>query len=149
MRATRPSLLARAGSAAAVAILAGGGVVATASAADAATHHHALQPTTLSIKNKGIAHSHHRNIATLTGVLRSHRKGVAGQTITLDSRTGKKPRWVADPTTETTGADGSVTFSFTAPTVKTQYKLVFAGGTATGFRKSHSNVITLKGTRKG
>jgi hypothetical protein len=35
-------------------------VIATATAADAATHHHALKPTTLSIKNKAIAHGKHR-----------------------------------------------------------------------------------------
>jgi hypothetical protein len=134
-------LLARAGSAAAVAILAGGGVVATATAAGAATGHHphALQPTTLSIKNKAIAHGKHHADA-VTGVLRSHRKGVAGETITLDSRTGKKPRWTA-VTTGTTGTDGSVTFTV-APTARTQYKLVFGGDST--YRKSHSNVITLK-----
>src|SRR6516162_7324510 len=89
MRASRASLLARAGSAAAVAVLAGGGVVATATAADAASHSHALKPTTLSIKNKGIAHVHHRNVATLVGVLRSRHKGIDGESVTLDSRAGK------------------------------------------------------------
>jgi hypothetical protein len=146
MRATRASLLARAGSAGAVAILAGGGVVATATAADAASHSHALKPTTLSIKNKPIAHARHHADA-LTGVLRSHRKAVAGETITLDSRTGKKPRWAAVGT-GTTGTDGSVTFTV-APAARTQYKMVFAGDKATGFRKSHSNVITLKAVKKG
>src|SRR5215472_3172658 len=81
MRATRASLLARAGSAAAVAVLAGGGVVATATAADAASHGHALHATTLSIKNKAIAHNHHHADA-VTGVLRSRRKPVAGETVT-------------------------------------------------------------------
>jgi len=128
-----------------VAVLAGGGVVATATAADAASHGHALKPTTLSIKNKAIAHNHHHADA-VSGVLRSHRKPVAGETVTLDSRTGKKPRWAAVGT-GTTGTDGSVSFTV-APAARTQYKLVFAGDTTTGFRKSHSNVITLKAVKK-
>jgi hypothetical protein len=145
MRATRASLLARAGSAATVAILASGGVIVTATAAgaaSAATSHHKLQPTTLSINNKAIAHGKHHADA-VTGVLRSHRKDVAGETITLDSRTGKKPRWTV-VTTGTTGTGGSVTFTV-APTARTQYKLVFSGDTS--YRKSHSNVITLKAVK--
>jgi hypothetical protein len=142
MRATRASLLARAGSAAAVAVLASGGVIATSAAADAATHHHALQPTTLSIKNKAIAHGKHHADA-VTGVLRSHRKDVAGETVTLDSKTGKKPRWAAVGSA-TTGTDGSVSFTV-APTAKTQYKLIFGGDST--YRKSHSNTITLKAVK--
>ena len=147
MRATRASLLARAGSAAAVAVLAGGGVVATATAAGAATHHHphALARTTLSIRNKLIAHGHHKAEA-VTGVLRSsHRKGVAGETITLDSRTPHHKWAVAG--TGMTGTGGSVTITVTAPTRTTQYQLVFAGGKATGYRGSHSNVITVKAVK--
>ena len=143
MRAIRASLLTRVGSAAAVVVLATGGVMATATAASAAKGHHPkLAPTTLSIKNKPIAHGKHHADA-LTGVLRSHRKGVANETITLDSRTGKKPRWTV-VTTGTTGADGSVTFTV-APTARTQYKMVFAGDST--YRKSHSNVITLKAVK--
>ena len=142
MRATRASLLARAGSAAAVAILASGGVLATSAAADAASHGHALKPTTLSIKNKAIAHGKHHADA-VTGVLKSHRTAVAGETVTLDSRTGKKPRWVVAGT-GTTGTNGSVTITV-APTTKTQYKLVFGGDST--YRKSHSNTITLKAVK--
>ncbi len=144
MRATRASLLARAGSAAAVAILAGGGVVASTAAADAATghHHHALAPTTLSIRNRSIAHARHHADA-LTGVLRSRRRDVAGETIVLDSRTGRKPRWVVVGT-GTTGSNGAVTF-MVAPTMRTQYKMIFRGDSM--YRRSHSNVITLKAVR--
>jgi hypothetical protein len=60
--------------------------------------------------------------------------------VTLDGRAGKKRRWVAVGT-GSTGSDGSVTFTV-APTVKSQFKLVFAGDST--YRKSHSNVITLK-----
>lgn len=147
MRAIRASLLARAGSAAAVAIMAGGSVIATTTAADAATHGHALKPTTLSIKNKVIAIQHHRHHADhVTGVLRSRRKGVNGESVTLDSRTGKHRRWTMVATgTTATGTDGIAgEVSFTVrPTTRTQYKLVFAGGKSTGYRGSHSNVITL------
>jgi hypothetical protein len=144
MPGLRASLLTRVGSAAAVAVLASGGVVATTTAADAATHHQKLQPTTLSIKNKAIAHGKHHADA-LTGVLRSHGKGVAGETVTLDGRAGKKRRWVAIGA-GTTGSGGSVSFTV-APTVKSQFKLVFAGDST--YRKSHSNVITLKPVKKG
>jgi hypothetical protein len=139
MRSIRSSLAARLGSAAAVAVLAAGAMTATATAASAATGHVKLQQTRLSISNKPIAHGkHHADM--ITGVLTSHRKGVAGETITLDSRTGKKPRWAAVGTA-TTGSGGSVTFTV-APTTRTQFKLVFAGDST--HRKSHSNVITLK-----
>jgi hypothetical protein len=141
MRAVRASLLARVGSAAGVAVLATGGVLATAGAATAATGHgHAKLPTTLHISNKPIAHNHHHADA-LTGVLRSHRTGVAAETITLQDRAGKHRKW-AVVATGTTGADGSVTFTITAPTTKTQFEMVFAGDST--HRKSHSNVISLK-----
>ena len=146
MRTIRTSLLTRVSSAAAVAVLATGGVIATATAASAAKghgHHAKLAATTLSIKNKAIAHAKHHADA-ITGVLRSRRKGVAAETITLDSRTGKKPRWTA-VATGATGSDGSVTFTV-APTARTQYKMVFAGDST--YRKSHSNVITLKAVKK-
>ena len=87
-----------------------------------------------------IARNHHRAEA-LTGVLRSRRKGVAGETITLEDRAGVHKKWVA-VTTVTTGSDGSVTFTIGLPTQKTQFKLVFAGDST--YRSSHSNVITLK-----
>jgi hypothetical protein len=146
MRANRSSLLARLGSAGTVAMLATGGIAATATAATAATAgkpHAKIQDTRLSIKNKAIAHGHHHADA-ITGVLTAHRKGVAGEAITLDARTGKKRRW-AVVATGTTSTGGSVTFTV-APTARTQYKLVFAGDSS--FRNSHSYVITLKAVKK-
>ena len=145
MRATRPSVLARVGSAAAVAVLAGGGVMATATAASAAGHPKPkVDATTLSIKNKPIAHSKH-HASSITGVLRDEHTRLAGESVTLESRTGKKPRWVAGPSM-TTGTDGSVSFTV-APTARTQYKLVFAGDTTNHYGDSHSNVITLKAAK--
>jgi len=144
MRAMRASLLTRFGSAATVAVLATGGVMATATAASAAGHPKSkLDATTLSIKNRAIAHGKHHADA-ITGILRDEHTRVAGETITLDSRTGKKPRWTV-VATGTTDTNGSVTFTV-APTTRTQFKLVFAGDST--FRKSHSNVITLNVGKK-
>jgi len=139
----RASLLTRFGSAATVAVLATGGVMATATAASAAGHPKSLDATTLSIRNRAIVRHHHHADA-ITGVLRDEHTRVAGETITLDSRTGKKPRWTV-VATGTTDANGSVTFTV-APTTRTQFKLVFAGDST--FRKSHSNVITLNVGKK-
>jgi hypothetical protein len=102
MRANRASRLSRLGTASAVVILASGGVLATATVASAAAAHAKLSATTLSIKNKPIAHGKHHADA-ISGVLRSHHNGVAGETVTLDSRTGKKPPW-AVAGTGTSGA---------------------------------------------
>jgi hypothetical protein len=144
MRAMQASLLTRFGSAAAVAVLATGGVMATATAASAAGHPKPkLDATTLSIKNKVIAHGRH-HADSISGVLRDEHTRVASETVTLDSRTGKKRRWTVVGTA-TTDATGSVTFTVT-PTKTTQFKLVFAGDST--FGKSHSNVITLKAVKK-
>ena len=141
MPAVRASLLARASSVAAVAALAGGGVLFASGAASAAAGHgHAKAPTTLHVSNKLVAHNHHRADA-LTGVLRSHRKGVAAETITLEGRAGAHRKWVAMGT-GTTGSDGSVTFTVALPSKKTQFEMVFAGDST--HRKSHSNVVLLK-----
>jgi hypothetical protein len=139
MRAVRASLLARASSVAAVAALTGGGVLFASGAASAAAGH-AKAPTTLHLSNKVIAHNHHHADA-FTGVLRSHRKGLAAETVTLEGRAGTHRKWVAIAT-GTTGSDGSVTFTVALPTRKTQFEMVFAGDST--HRKSHSNVVLLK-----
>jgi hypothetical protein len=143
MRANRSSLLTRIGSGSLVGILAAGGIMASATVASAATAHAKLAATHLSIKNKVVARAHHHADA-ISGVLSARHKGVAGETVKLESRTGKKPRWVVAGTA-TTAANGSVTFTV-APAAKTQFKLVFAGDAS--HRKSASNVITLKAIRK-
>lgn len=139
MRAVRASLLARASTVAAVAALAGGGVLFASGAASAAAGH-AKAPTTLHLSNKVIAHNHHHADA-FTGVLRSHRKGLAAETVTLEGRAGAHRKWVAIAT-GTTGSDGSVTVTVALPTKKTQFEMVFAGDST--HRKSHSNVVLLK-----
>ena len=143
MRANRSSLLTRIGSGGLVAILTAGGAMASATAASAAKGHPRLAATHLSVRNKAVARARHHADA-ISGVLSARHKGVAGETIKLESRTGKKPRW-AVAGSATTAANGAVTFTV-APAAKTQYKLVFAGDAT--HRKSASNVITLKAVRK-
>jgi hypothetical protein len=101
---------------------------------------HAKLPTTLRISNNVIANYHHHGDA-LTGVLRSHRKGVAAETITLERRAGAQGKWVVIGT-GTTAADGSVTFTVAPPTKNTQFEIVFAGDST--YRNSHSNVVSVK-----
>jgi hypothetical protein len=143
MRANRSSLRTRIGSGGLVAIMAVGGVMASATAASAAKGHPRLAATHLTIRNKAVAHARHHADA-ISGVLSARHKAVTGETIKLESRTGKKPRWVVAGTA-TTAANGSVTFTV-APAAKTQYKLVFAGDAT--HRKSASNVIALKAVHK-
>jgi len=97
-------------------------------------------PTTLHISNQVIA-NYHNHADALTGVLRSHRKGVAAETITLERRAGDHSRWVVIGT-GTTAADGSVTFTVALPTKKTQFEMVFAGDST--YRKSNSNAVSVK-----
>jgi hypothetical protein len=101
---------------------------------------HPKLPTTLQISNKVIANYHHQADA-LTGVLRSHRKGVAAETITLERRAGGHSKWVVIGT-GTTAADGSATFTVASPTKRTQFEMVFAGDST--YRNSHSNVVSVK-----
>lgn len=148
------SIRTRVAAGAAATALIAGTAVATATMAGASTDPHghphpkpsatataAARPasTKLAIRNKLIAqHRHHAT--AITGLLTSHHGAVAGETIVLEARSGKMPRWHAVATAVTTSA-GTVTFTV-APKVKTQYQLVFAGDAH--FRASESNVITLK-----
>ena len=69
------------------------------------------------------------------------RKPVAGETVTLEGRAGKHKKWVVVGTS-TTDSKGTVTFTIGLPAKTAQAELVFAGDST--YRKSHSNVITLK-----
>jgi hypothetical protein len=73
-------------------------------------------------------------------VLTSDGTGLASQSVTLEDRTGVKPRWTV-VAAGITATGGTVSFTV-APKVKTQYELVFAGASA--YRGSQSNVITLR-----
>lgn len=138
---TRMPLPRRVAAVVAAAVLTAGGALAAASAASA-TPKPRPAATRLAISNKVIAHSKHR-VDAVTGVLSAGHAGVAHQVVTLMARAGTAPRWKVIAT-NVTGAGGAVTFSV-APKVKTQVELVFAG--ATGYRGSHSNVVTLRPVR--
>jgi hypothetical protein len=156
MQATRVPVSVRAAVALAVAALTVSGVLAFASAVNAApkpnphptvspTPHPSHtpkakpDPTMLSISGKVIAHGkHHGDV--VSGVLTSDGMGLASQTVTLEDRTGVKPRWTV-VATGTTATGGTVSFTVT-PKVKTQYELVFAGDST--YQDSQSNVITLR-----
>src|SRR5579875_102781 len=85
MRTIRASLLTRVGAAAAIAAIGGTGVMAAAPASAAAVHHRRM-PTMLTIRNRYIAfHHHHADL--ITGVLRSHRRPLPGETVYLEIRT--------------------------------------------------------------
>jgi hypothetical protein len=137
MHAIRVTLSARVVAAVAAATLAAGGTLAAASVVSAAPKPK-LDATRLSISNRAVAHGKH-HVDAVTGVLSSDRKGVAGETVALEARTGVKPRWKV-VASGATGAGGVITFDVT-PKAKMQFKYVFAGDST--YRASHSNVITL------
>lgn len=137
MHAIRVTLSARIAAAVAATALTAGGIVAAASLASAAPKPK-LDATRLSISNRVIAHGKH-HVDAVTGVLSSDDKGVAGETVALEARTGVTPRWKV-VATGATGTGGAITFDVT-PKAKTQFKYVFAGDST--YRASHSNVITL------
>jgi hypothetical protein len=141
MHAIRVRMPARVAAAVAATALTAGGIMAAASMASAAPKPK-LDATRLSISNKVIAHAKH-HVDAVTGVLSSDHKGVAGETVALEARTGVKPRWKV-VATGATGTGGAITFDVT-PKAKTQFKYVFAGEGS--YRASHSNVITLKRIR--
>src|SRR5579875_891629 len=135
MRTIRASLLTRVGAAAAIAAIGGTGV-------SAAAVHHRRMPTMLTIRNRYIAfHHHHADL--ITGVLRSHRRPLPGETVYLESRTGG--RRFAVVASQVTGAHGQVSFPV-APKVRTQYELLFKGDAA--YRPSRSVVVTLRPVRR-
>jgi hypothetical protein len=137
MHAIRVALPARVAAAVAATALTAGGIVAAASVASAAPKPK-LNATRLSISNRAVAHGKH-HVDAVTGVLSSDHKGVTGETVALEARTGVKPRWKV-VATGATGTGGAITFDVT-PKAKMQFKYVFAGDST--YRASHSNVVTL------
>jgi len=127
----------RVAAAVAATALTAGGIMAAATVVSAAPKPK-LDTTRLSISNRVVAHGKH-HVDAVTGVLSSDHKGVAGETVALEARTGVTPRWKV-VATGATGAGGAITFHVT-PKAKMQFKYVFAGDTT--YRASHSNVITL------
>ena len=137
MHAIRVTLSARVVAAVAATALTAGGIMAAATVVSAAPKPK-LDATRLSISNRAVAHGKH-HVDAVTGVLSSDHKGVAGETVALEARTGITPRWKV-VATGATGTGGAITFDVT-PKAKMQFKYVFAGDST--YRASHSNVITL------
>ena len=75
----------------------------------------------------------------ISGQLRAHRTGLAGETVLLESRTAGTKFAVID--TGTTGPHGVVAFKEATPAETTKYKLVFEA--VPGFKASHSGVVTV------
>lgn len=127
----------------AAAVVAAACMTATAGVAAAAADHGTQPPTAtfLHLNNKVVAHAKHHT-DTLTGTLTARRKGVSGETVTLESRTGKHRKWAA-VTTAVSGTGGSLSFTIAAPATSTQYKVVFAGDATAHLRKSGSNIIII------
>jgi hypothetical protein len=75
----------------------------------------------------------------ISGQLRSHRVGLGGKTVLLESRTAGTKFAVID--TGTTGVHGVVRFKEATPAETTKYKLVFEA--VPGFKASHSGVVTV------
>jgi hypothetical protein len=80
-----------------------------------------------------------RGFDSISGQLRSHRVGLDGKTVLLESRTAGTKFAVID--TGTTGVHGVVRFREAIPAETTKYKLVFEA--VPGFRASHSGVVTV------
>ena len=94
----------------AVTALTAGGIMAAATVVSAAPKPK-LDTTRLSISNRAVAHGKH-HVNAVTGVLRSDHKGVAGETVALEVRTGVTPRWKV-VATGATSAGGAITFDVT------------------------------------
>jgi hypothetical protein len=93
-------------------------------------------PTSLSIR---LVKHPKKGIDVISGQLRSHRIGLDGKTVLLESRTASTKFAVID--TGTTGAHGVVSFKEAIPTETTKYKLVFEA--LPNFKASHSGVVTV------
>lgn len=141
----RASLLARMGSAAAVAALAAGGIMLSAGVANAGGKPTAkVEATFLHLNNKAVAHARHHT-DTISGKLTADRKGVSGETVTLFFWSQRHKSFMSTGVTATTAADGTFSFTITAPTRTSHYEAKFAGDKTSKpeLRRSHSNTITV------
>jgi len=145
----RTSLLTRMGSAAAVAALAAGSVLLSAGAASAAGKGPKTEATFLHLNSKVVAHAHHHT-DTISGKLTADRKGVTGETVTLFVWSRSHKSFVSTGLSATSGADGTFSFTISAPKRTSSYEAKFAGDkTVTPqLRRSHSNTITITVKKK-
>lgn len=84
--------------------------------------------------------------ATVDGTLRARHKAVAGEAIELFERKGSGKAWTDTTQSQTTDANGKVTFTFTQTSTNEQYQLRFAGDTAATppLKKSHSGTVSIR-----
>jgi hypothetical protein len=119
--------------------LASSGLIGTAVAGDHGNAGAKVARTHLTVHAPANTTGHYK--ATVNGKLRSHKAGVAGETVAQQHRDGKGNNWVDGGQSQTTDADGKVSFTFTQSDKKEQYRLVFAGDD--NYRKSHSGTVTI------
>jgi hypothetical protein len=140
----RVSLPTRLASAAAVAALAAGSLLLSAGAASAAGKGPKTEATFLHLNSKVVAHAKHHT-DTISGKLTADRKGVSGESVTLFTWSRKHKSFVSTGLSATSAADGTFSFTITAPKRTSSYEAKFAGDkTVTPpLRKSHSNTVTI------
>jgi hypothetical protein len=105
-----------------------------------------LSHTHLTVKSAKVHATPHGNYkATLTGTLRSHHTGVAGEVISVRERHNSSKSWTDTGVTATTDSDGKVVVALVQGTVREQYQLVFAGDST--YKKSHSGTTTVNAAK--
>jgi hypothetical protein len=80
--------------------------------------------------------------ATVVAKLRSHKQGLADESVELFQRDKGAAKWVDTGSGDTTDSNGAVTFQFVQTESKQQYRVVFGGDST--YQKSHSGTITIK-----
>jgi hypothetical protein len=138
--------------------IAGAGALAlAATAAPALAGTHPTHPaktrattTALTIKatNNPTSADHYK--ATVVGTLRDQGNGrAANEPVALFERKGSGKAWTDTTQSQTTDANGKVTFTFTQTATNEQYQLRFAGDSTTtpALKKSKSGVISIHSAR--
>jgi hypothetical protein len=120
--------------------LATSGLIGTALAGDHGNSGAKLQHTHLTVHAPANTTGHYK--ATVNGKLRSHKAGVAGETVSLQQRDNANKSWADSGQTATTDTDGKVSFSLTQTDKTEQYRLVFAGDDT--YKKSHSGTVSVR-----
>jgi hypothetical protein len=80
--------------------------------------------------------------ASVVAKLRSHKDGVAGESVELYQRAKGATKWVDTGTGGTTDSDGAATFTFVQSESNQHYRVVFAGDST--YKGSHSGSIAIK-----
>jgi hypothetical protein len=119
--------------------LASAGLIGTAAAGSHGNAGAKLQHTHLTVHAPANTTGHYK--ATVNGKLRSHKAGVAGETVSLQQRDNANKTWADSGQSAATDADGKVSFTLTQTDKNEQYRLVFAGDAT--YHKSHSGTVSV------